>query len=121
MRNSSSALVRVLLASLAIAVATRADAQSPAAVATPHATSSARAVRAPAGYSEREADFVVGKAVYLRSTKTRVGTIESADESHAFPRSFPHSPAKAVLIRRTDGPRSWVPVAGITRVYVVDR
>ena len=121
MRDVSPILMRCLLATLTVVIATRAEAQSSTLASSPHTPSNASRAPLPGGYSEREADFVVGKAVYLRSTRTAIGTIESSDESHAFPRSFPHSPAKAVLIRRKDGPRDWIPVAGITRVYVVGR
>lgn len=69
-------------------------------------------------YSSREADFVVGKSVYLRSTKTRIGRILAVDENRSFPASFRRRHSKAVLIRRFDGPIDWVPVDGITRIYV---
>jgi hypothetical protein len=78
---------------------------------------------APQGvtYLSSESAFVAGKTVYLRSTKTRIGTIEKVDESHAFPPTFPKSPARAVLIRRKDRSKSWVPVEGITKIYVVGK
>jgi hypothetical protein len=72
-------------------------------------------------YSSAESDFVVGKTVYLRSSKMRVGTILATDAHHSFPRTFPRPRMKAVLIRRKDGPRDWVPVERITRIYVVNR
>ena len=70
-------------------------------------------------YSDREGDFTVGKGVYLRSTKTPIGRIMAADEDHRFPKDFPHRRARAVLIRRFDGPMDWQPVEGIGRIYVV--
>ena len=72
-------------------------------------------------YLTNESAFVAGRTVFLRSTKTLIGTIEKVDESHAFPPSFPKSPAKAVLIRRKDRSKSWVPVEGITKIYVVGK
>jgi hypothetical protein len=72
-------------------------------------------------YSFVESDFVVGKTVYLRSSKMRIGTIQAADARHSFPRTFPRPRMKAVLIRRKDGPLEWVPVERITRIYVVNR
>lgn len=72
-------------------------------------------------YLTSESAFVAGRTVYLRSTKTVIGTIEKVDESHAFPPTFPKSPAKAVLIRRKDRSKSWVPVEGITKIYVVGK
>lgn len=72
-------------------------------------------------YLSSESAFTVGKTVYLRSTKTVIGTIEKVDESHAFPPKFPESPTKAVLIRWKDRSRNWVPVAGITKIYVVGK
>jgi hypothetical protein len=93
-----------------------------AAFATPaHAQGSAGKTGRPAAYLGKESDFVPGKTVYLRSTKTLIGTIEKADDSHAFPPTFPHSPAKAVLIRRRDRSKSWLPVEGITKIYVVNK
>lgn len=117
MRPISPPLMRALLATTGLAIASAAHAQS----ATATTASNTRPTRAASNYSTREADFVVGRAVYLRSSKTPVGRIEAEDASHEFPRSFPHSPAKAVLIRRDDGPRSWMPLAGITRIYVVGK
>lgn len=98
-------------ASWAGAQQTRTTTASPA-----HAATGA----ADAGYSNRESDFVVGKRVHLRSTKTFIGRIIGEDASHAFPPDrFPRANMKAVLIERRDGPRDWVPVEGITRIYVV--
>lgn len=73
-----------------------------------------------AGFSSREADFVVGKRVFLRSTKTFIGVIRAADANHRFPpKRFPRGRMNAVLIERFDGPRDWVPVEGIGRIYAV--
>lgn len=71
------------------------------------------------GYSSDERDFTVGRTVYLRSTKTRIGRITATDARHDFPPSFRKRHAKAVLIRRFDGPVSWTPVEGLSRIYVV--
>lgn len=71
------------------------------------------------GYSGDERDFTVGRTVYLRSTRTRIGRIVAADANHEFPPTFTRRHAKAVLIRHTDGPRSWTPVEGLSRIYVV--
>jgi hypothetical protein len=90
------------------------------AIATPARAQAARNDH-PAAYLSNESDFVAGKTVYLRSTKTLIGTIEKTDASHAFPPTFPHSPAKAVLIRRKDRSKSWLPVEGITKIYVVNK
>ena len=94
----------------------------PTARAQQAGTSAAAATVSPKndGYSSHESDFVVGKRVHLRSTKTFIGTIMAVDESHDFPPSrFARAKMKAVLIERRDGPRGWVPVEGITRIYVV--
>ena len=72
-------------------------------------------------YSSAESDFVVGKTVYLRSSKMRYGTILKTDARHRFPRSFPRPQMKAVLIQRKDGPYEWTPVERITRIYVVNK
>ena len=71
-------------------------------------------------YSSSEADFVVGKRVHLRSTKTFIGRITAVDDDHGFPPDrFPRARMKAVRIERRDGPVDWVPVERITRIYVV--
>lgn len=71
-------------------------------------------------YSSREADFVVGRQVHLRSTKTLIGRITAVDDDHRFPADrFPRARMKAVRIERRDGPVDWVPVERITRIYVV--
>jgi len=71
------------------------------------------------GYSSDERDFTVGRTVYLRSTKTRIGRIMAMDANHDFPPSFGKRHAKAVLIKRFDGPLDWRPVEGSSRIYVV--
>lgn len=71
------------------------------------------------GYSSDERDFTVGRTVYLRSTKTRIGRIMAMDADHDFPPSFRKRHARAVLIRRFDGPLDWTPVEGLSRIYVV--
>ncbi|MEO7711554.1 MAG: hypothetical protein ABIV10_01390 [Gemmatimonadaceae bacterium] len=73
-----------------------------------------------ARYSSSEADFVVGKQVHLRSTKTFIGRITAVDDDHGFPPDrYPRARMKAVQIQRRDGPVGWVPVERITRIYVV--
>ena len=73
-----------------------------------------------ARYSSIEADFIVGKQVHLRSTKTFIGRITAVDDDHGFPPDrFPRARMKAVRIERRDGPVDWVPVERITRIYVV--
>ena len=77
------------------------------------------AVASDSGYSGRESDFVVGKRIYLRSSKTFIGTIIDVDERHHFPpERFPRAEMKAVLVVRRDGPHDWVPVEGLTKIYV---
>ena len=121
MRNASRLLVSSFLAASAGALPTAALCQARAA-APAHASSAAQARSASAVvYSSSESDFVVGKTVYLRSSKTRIGTILRFDPQHGFPRSFPRPRMKAVLIRRKDGPLDWIPVEGITRIYVVNK
>jgi len=71
------------------------------------------------GYSSDERDFTVGRAVFLRSTKTRIGRILAVDSGHEFPPKFGKTPARAVLIRHVDGPLDWMPVESLPRVYVV--
>jgi hypothetical protein len=81
----------------------------------------ARAKRSPSeatAYSSNASDFVAGKRVFLRSTKTFIGRISAVDGNRALPRGFPRSHMKAVLIERADGGKDWVPVEGITRIYV---
>jgi hypothetical protein len=63
--------------------------------------------------------FVTGKGVYLRSTGTFIGRIVGAEEKHDFRAGHFRRPwMKAVLIARRDGPHEWVPVEGITKIYV---
>ena len=87
----------------------------------PQPAAAARQAPSDSGYSSNEADFVAGKRVYLRSTRTFIGTITHVDDDHAFPPSFPRPRMKAVLMVRRDGPREWVPVERIGRIYVVKR
>jgi hypothetical protein len=103
----------VLLAAglLSIAVA----AYAPVAIA--RQTTAAHESRA--AYSSDERDFTVGRTVYLRSTKTKIGRILAVDEDHEFPSSFRRRHARAVLMRHVDGPFDWLPVEGLSRVYVV--
>ena len=115
-----AALLALALSSAASAPAraqqqrARTPTPSQAPAATPSTGSS------DAGYSSRESDFVVGRRVYLRSTKTFIGTIRDTDADHPFPADrFPRARMKAVLIVRRDGPREWTPVERISRIYVV--
>ncbi len=78
-------------------------------------------VRADSMYSSREKDFRVGKSVYLRSSKTLIGTIIAIDPIHSFPPSFGRTRAKGLLIKRKDGPLDWMPIDGVLRIYVVAR
>ena len=72
------------------------------------------------GYSSDSTDFVVGKHVHLRSTKTFIGVILAVDDNHSFPADrFPRAKMKAVLIERRDGPLEWVPLERINRIYRV--
>jgi hypothetical protein len=116
--------IRVLLVGAfsvaASPVATPAHAQAPATKGGYVVTKGAPAAQGIT-YLSTESAFVAGRTVYLRSTKTLIGTIEKVDESHAFPPTFPKSPAKAVLIRRKDRSKSWMPVEGITKLYVVGK
>lgn len=75
--------------------------------------------RSDSSYSNREKDFTVGKRVYLRSSKTLIGRIVAIDPIHPFPPSFRRTRAKALLIRRKDGPLDWMPIDGALRIYVV--
>jgi hypothetical protein len=111
LRISTSRLVLILV----LALTTRASglhAQQPAA-RTQHRTTSDTAA-----YSSNAADFIVGKHVFLRSTKTFIGTITETDPNKSFPRGFPRSHMKAVLIQRAESRKDWVPIDGITRIYV---
>ena len=76
-------------------------------------------VRTDSSYSSREKDFRVGKRVYLRSSKTLIGRIIAIDPIHSFPPNFGRTRAKALLIKRKDGPLDWMPIDGALRVYVV--
>ena len=70
-------------------------------------------------YSGVEKDFSVGRKVYLRSSKTLIGTILAIDPIHSFPPSFGRTRAKGLLIKRKDGPLDWIPIDGALRIYVV--
>jgi hypothetical protein len=72
-------------------------------------------------YSGLERNFTVGKTVYLRSSKTRIGVIRAIDANHSFPPSFPARRMKAVLIRRKEGRPNWTPVETALRIYVVNK
>ncbi len=71
------------------------------------------------GYSNDERDFTVGRTVYLRSARTKIGRIIAVDQDHQFPAGFRTRRGRAVLLRHVDGPVDWLPVAGLSRVYVV--
>jgi len=105
MRKALRPFLRTIVAASAVGLSTPAQAQKAPSVA----------------YSSAEADFVVGKTVYLKSSKMRIGTILKIDDNHKFPRTFPRPRMKAVLIRRKDGPYEWTPVERITRIYVVNK
>jgi hypothetical protein len=109
MRTALRPLIRTILAASIVGLSTSAQAQG---------------LRRPANdslFSFAESDFVVGKTVYLRSSKMRYGTILKTDAHHGFPRTFPRPQMKAVLIQRKDGPYEWTPVERITRIYVVNK
>ena len=80
-------------------------------------TSKHATTRDTRAYSSSPSDFIVGRHVFLRSTKTPIGTITAADPNKSFPRTFPRSHMKAVLIEHAGG-KGWVPLEGITRIYV---
>lgn len=71
------------------------------------------------GYSSDERDFTVGRTVYLRSARTKIGRIVAVDANHEFPVSFRVRHGRAVLLRHVDGPADWLPVEGLSKVYVV--
>jgi hypothetical protein len=113
-------MTATLAASTLAPRAARAQVVAVAATRAQTAGASARPVH-DSLYSSAEADFVVGKTVYLRSSKMRIGSIIDTDANHKFPRTFPRPRMKAVLIRRKDGPVDWVPVERINRIYVVNK
>ena len=124
MRIAKRRLVRSVLAASALrSPDTRTCQQTPSNPGQTPATSGLRSQSAANDslYSSAESDFVVGKTVYLRSSKLRIGTILKTDARHSFPRSFPRPQMKAVLIQRKDGPYEWTPVERITRIYVVNK
>lgn len=121
MRQAPRLLVTATLAACSLAPsAVRAQVVSVAATRAQAAAASARPVQ-DSLYSSAESDFVIGKTVYLRSSKMRIGTIVDTDANHKFPRTFPRPRMKAVRIRRKDGPLDWVPVERINRIYVVNK
>ena len=71
-------------------------------------------------YSFAESDFVVGKTVFLRSSKMRYGTVLAVDANHRFPPSFGKT-HEGRLIRRKDGPYEWAPIERVVRIYVVNK
>jgi hypothetical protein len=75
--------------------------------------------RTDSSYSSLEKDFSVGKSVYLRSSKTLIGTIVAIDPDHSFPPSFKRARSKALRIKRKDGPVDWIPIEGAVHIYVV--
>ena len=95
--------------------------QSAARTPTPTRSSHGRAATSSVTYLSDSSAFVTGKPVYLRSTKTRIGMIEGVDADHSFPSKFSRRHMSAVLIHRKDGPIDWIPVEGITRIYVVGK
>lgn len=120
-RNLRVQAGRIALALIA-GLATRANGQaSPSSTATSRASVGRPNSANDSLYSTAERDFVVGKTVYLRSSKTLIGTIVRTDPNHAFPRTFPRPRMNAVLIRRKDGPFEWTPVERVARIYVVNK
>jgi len=75
--------------------------------------------RSESSYSSLEKDFTLGKNVYLRSSKTFIGTIVAIDPDHSFPPSFKRARSKALRIKRKDGPVDWIPIEGALHIYVV--
>jgi hypothetical protein len=117
MRSALRPLMRTIIAASILGVSSQADAQQAPASAGFRSPSTAT----DSLYSSSEADFVVGKTVYLRSSKMLIGTITKTDANHSFPRTFPRPRMKAVLIKRKDGPYEWTPVERIARIYVVKK
>jgi hypothetical protein len=117
----SAARIQYVTLGLLVGLAGRASGQAKPA-ATPNVAGIARPSRSDSLYSSLERDFTVGKTVYLRSSKTRIGVIRATDSNHAFPpKFFPASRMKAVLIRHTDGPFDWMPLERAVRIYVVKK
>ena len=93
---------------------------APLALRAQHAGPAAAATKAADGYSSDSTSFVVGKRVYLRSTKTYYGRIVATDANHDFRDGHFKRPwMKAVLIIRRDGPHEWTPMELATKVYAV--
>ena len=95
--------------------------QSVARPPAPTPSSHGQAATSAVTYLSDSSAFVTGKTVYLRSTKTRIGIIEGVDADHRFPSKFSRRHMSAVLIHWKDGPIDWIPVEGITRIYVVGK
>lgn len=111
-------IASLISAAVLVAVAPAEAGAQQGAVQAGHPTAS-RPAASDSGYSGKESDFVVGKRVYLRSTKTFIGTIIDVDDAHHFPpERFPRAEMKAVLLVRRDGPYDWVPLQGLTKIYV---
>ena len=106
---------------LAVVVTAGAAVSAGAQAAAPASGFRSGSATSDSAYSLAESDFVVGKTVFLRSSKMRYGTIIALDANHHFPKSFHKTQMKAVLIHRKDGPREWVPVEWIGRIYVVNK
>ena len=113
MRLTASRLVPVMMIVFA-ARTHRIEAQQRVALAQPKPA----VRRDTVPYSSNPADFVVGKRVYLRSTKTYIGTITEVDKDKRFGPNFPRRYMQAVLIARAEDRKDWVPIPGITRIYV---
>lgn len=93
---------------------------APSSVRAQRAAARVTPARVAGGYLSDSTDFVVGKSVHLRSSKTFIGTIKTVEERHDFRSGrFPRPEMRAVLIERRDGPLEWVPVERITRIYIV--
>jgi len=123
MQSISSRFRRRMFAGVVVAgvaASARAQAAAPASRAQTGGFRTASAAN-DSLYSFAESDFVVGKTVFLRSSKMRLGTILAVDANHRFPRSFGKTQMKAVLIRRKDGPYEWTPVERVVRIYVVNK
>ena len=117
----STARIHCVALGLLAGLASTASAQAKPAAAS-NAASIVKPERNDSLYSGLERDFTVGKTVYLRSSKTRIGVIRATDPNHAYPpQFFPAGRMKAVLIQHTDGPFDWVPVERVLRIYVVKK
>jgi hypothetical protein len=116
-----AAQIHGITLSLLIGLAGRASGQAKPMTATNSAVS-VKPARNDSLYSGLERDFTVGKTVYLRSSKTRIGVIRATDPNHSFPpKFFPAAHMKGVLIRHMDGPFDWMPLERAVRIYVVNK